>query len=75
MTRHMAAALLKEYTVKLSAIHFTKLLGLYKMPISMTETLAFGFVCVSGFIEAGKTVEFIPDKVEEKQMQLMGPLF
>lgn len=76
--RHLAAPLLKEYTVKLSAINTTKLQALYKMPISVLERLAIDccwneliwmllhFVSVSGFIEEGRTVDILSDKNGKK---------
>lgn len=73
-SRLLAAPLLKEYTVKLSAINTTKLQALYKMPISVLEQMAIDwcwdeliwmllhFVSVSGFTEAGRTVGIITKK-------------
>lgn len=73
-SRQLAAPLLKGYTVKLSAINTTKLQALYKMPISVLERMAIDccreeliwmllhFVSVSGFMEAGRTVDIMADE-------------
>lgn len=73
-SRQLAAPLLKGYTVKLSAINTTKLQALYKMPISVLERMAIDccreeliwmllhFVSVSGFMEAGRTVDIMAEE-------------
>lgn len=80
-SRQLAAPLLKGYTVKLSAINTTKLQALYKMPISVLERMAIDccreeliwmllhFVSVSGFMEAGRTVDIMAEEGRGKKIE------